>query len=128
MNVQEWVDAYGRAWRERDPDLAASIFTEDAVYCSDLFEEPARGQDGVREYWSGVTATQSDIDLQLAVPIADGNKALVEFWTKMKNGGADVTLAGAMLVRFGGDGRAEELREYWFFREGAHDAPAIWGK
>ena len=32
MTVQEWVDAYARAWRDRDPDAAAALFTDDSLY------------------------------------------------------------------------------------------------
>ena len=32
MNVQGWLDAYKKAWEERDPAAAAALFTEDAVW------------------------------------------------------------------------------------------------
>ncbi len=30
--VKKLIDTYGRAWETKDPDLAVSIFTEDATY------------------------------------------------------------------------------------------------
>jgi ketosteroid isomerase-like protein len=34
MTVDEWVEAYGRAWREKDADAVVELFTEDAEYRS----------------------------------------------------------------------------------------------
>jgi hypothetical protein len=128
MTVREWVDAYGRAWREKDAELAASIFTENSLYCSHLLHPPAHGQEGVAGYWREVTATQENLDVLMGEPIVDGSKAAVEFWVRMTNAGQDVTLAGCLLLRFASDGRCEELREYWFFEPGLHAPPDIWGK
>jgi hypothetical protein len=41
-----------------------------------------------------VTEPQADIDLQWGTPIVDGDKAAVEWWVRLTNGGAPVTLAG----------------------------------
>ena len=30
--INEWIEAYGRAWEERDADAAAALFADDAVY------------------------------------------------------------------------------------------------
>ena len=128
MTAQEWIDAYGEAWRTADADAATALFTEDGVYCSYLLEEPAVGHAGVHEYWTNVCSTQSEVDVQLGAPIESGSKAVVEFWTRMKNSGEPVTVLGCMLLRFAGDGRCEELREYWHFVPGTHAPPALWGR
>lgn len=129
MTVQEWIDGYFRAWRDRDADAAAALFTDDAAYTDQPFGEAYRGPDGVRAYWQGVTATQAEVSTRSGIPIvaADGSKAAVEFWVTMLNGGAEVTLAGILFLRFGANGLCEELREAWHFAEG-HLAPsASWG-
>jgi predicted SnoaL-like aldol condensation-catalyzing enzyme len=81
MDVATWVETYRQAWEESDAEKAASIFTEDATYRSNIFEEPYAGRDGVIAYWSGVTSTQSDIEVRMGRPIVDGNRVSVEFWT-----------------------------------------------
>ena len=129
MTVQEWLDGYLRAWEEKDADAAAALFTEDASYRDNPFEEPHLGQDGVRSYWSGVTASQEDVRVRIgnAVVAPDSRRAAAEFWVTMLNGGAEVTLTGILFLRFAGDGRCEELREAWHFAEGRSDPPASWG-
>ena len=122
MTVQEWVDVYAEAWRTRDPDAAAALFTEDCVYREHPLHEPHRGAEGVRAYWANVTATQDRVDVRMGRPVesADGRRAAVEFWVRMLNGGAEVTLMGILFLRFAEDGRCEELRETWMFEPGDH--------
>jgi ketosteroid isomerase-like protein len=130
MTVQEWVDGYARAWSERDPDGAAALFTEDCTYLDHPTAEPHRGQEGVRSYWANVTSTQERPNVRMGEPIvsADGRRAAVEFWVRMLNSGAEVSVIGILFLRFAADGRCEELREAWHFEPADHAPPAIWGR
>jgi SnoaL-like protein len=129
VTVQEWVDAYAQAWRDRDAEAAAGLFTDDSSYRSHPLQEPHRGTGGVRDYWSTVTATQDRVDVRMGRPIesADGRRAAVEFWVRMLNGGAEVTLVGILFLRFADDGRCEDLREAWIFEPGDHAPHEGWG-
>jgi hypothetical protein len=129
VTVQEWIDAYGRAWEERDADAAAAIFTDDAIYRDNPLGPPHTGRDGVHAYWANVTSTQDAVKVRWGAPIvaADQRKAAVEWWVTMLNGGAEVTLTGILFLRFAADGRCEELREAWHFDAAHHDPPAGWG-
>jgi hypothetical protein len=129
VTVQEWVDAYAQAWRERDADAAASLFTESCTYRDHPLQEPHRGAEGVRVYWENVTATQESVDVRMGSPIesADGRRAAVEFWVRMRSSGDQVTLIGILFLRFAEDGRCEELRETWFFEPGDHAPHEGWG-
>jgi SnoaL-like domain len=130
MTVQEWVDAYGRAWRDRDPDAAAALFTEDCLYQEHPTGEPYRGQEGVRSYWANVTSTQETPNVRMGEPIvsADGRRAAVEFWVRMLNDGLEVTVIGILFLQFAADGSCEELREAWHFETGDHAPPDNWGR
>ena len=66
MTVQQWVDAYARAWRDRDADAAASLFADDCLYREHPLQEPHRGAEGVRSYWANATATQDRVDVRMA--------------------------------------------------------------
>lgn len=78
--VSRWLEAYAAAWRGRNPDGAASLFTEDAVYRSSPFREPHVGHDGVRAYWTRATRDQRNLDLRLGTPIVEGDRVAVEWW------------------------------------------------
>ena len=129
MSVQEWVDAYAEAWRGRDADAAADLFTDDCSYREHPLQEAHRGSAGVRSYWESVTATQDRVDVRMGSPVvsADGRRAAVEFWVRMLNGGDQVTLIGILFLRFAEDGRCEDLREAWFFEPGDHPPHSGWG-
>jgi len=57
----------------------------------------------------------------------DGRRAAVEFWARMLNSGAEVTLIANLFLRFAEDGRYEELRETWLFEQGDHAPHEGWG-
>lgn len=125
--VVEWSEVYRVAWEERDSEAASSLFTDDASYRSNIYEEPNQGRVGVAQYWAGVTSVQSDIRVRMGTPFVDGERAVVEFWTKMRVEDNPVTLAGCLLLRFSDDGLCSDLREYWNFIDGTHQPPDGWG-
>lgn len=127
MTVEEWIEEYGRAWREQDANAVVALFTEDAEYRSSPFREPHVGSDGIRAYWERATATQEDADVNMGKPIVDGNVVAVEWWTTMRDEGEEITLPGCLLLRFAPDGRCEALREYWNVEPGRHDPHPGWG-
>lgn len=129
MTVQEWVYEYGRAWRDRDPDAAAALFSENCLYRDHPTGEAHRGPDGVRSYWANITSTQENPNVRMGEPIvsADHRRAAVEFWVRMLNSGQEVTVIGILFLRFAEDSRCEELRETWNFETGDHAPPDDWG-
>jgi ketosteroid isomerase-like protein len=127
MDVGTWLEAYRRAWENRNADAAAALFAEDSTYRSNIFEDPYDGPDGVRRYWTEVTRNQYDVRALMGVPFVDGDRVAAEFWTTMRNDGAGITLPGCLLLRFGADGRCAALREYWHVEQGRLDPPSGWG-
>jgi nuclear transport factor 2 (NTF2) superfamily protein len=126
-SLDEWIAGYRSAWEERDPAAAASLFSSDSTYRSNIFEEPYRGQDGVRQYWATVTASQSEVQVRMGRPFVDGDRVGVEFWTNMRVAGDPVTLPGCLLLDFDEAGLCRRLREYWHFMPGRFDPPPEWG-
>ena len=92
MTVDQWLDGYRDAWERRDPAAAAALFSEDSLYREQPYQAPFPGREGVRDYWTTVTATQDDVRVRYGSPVSVGNRAAVEWWVTMRNGGADVTL------------------------------------
>ena len=144
MDVQRWLDAYAEAWRTRDPEAAAAIFTEDSIYRSHPFRAPHRGQDGVRAYWAKATEDQRGLDLRFGTPVVEGNRVAVEWWAVMRvvlpgegegKGEGDGegeregigTLPGCLFLTFASDGRCRELREYWHWKDEEVIPPEGWG-
>lgn len=57
----------------------------------------------------------------------DGYRVATEFWTTMRNDGADITLPGCLVLRFNEGGLCLSLREYWHVEQGRLDPPPGWG-
>ena len=127
MELADWIEAYGRAWETADADLVLTLFTEDASYRSNPFEEPHQGHAGIRAYWEGVTAHQRDARVRMGRPYVDGKRVAVEWWTTMRSDGDEVTLPGCLLLRLEPDGRCSDLREYWNISDGRREPFAAWG-
>ena len=128
MDVGSWLEAYRRAWERADADAAAALFTEEATYRSNIFQEPYEGRDGVRRYWAEATSTQEDVRVAMGRPFTDGERVAAEFWTTMRNDGTDITLPGCLLLLFDEDGLCSALREYWHVEEGRREPPPGWGE
>lgn len=115
------------AWETADSAAAAALFSPEGTYRNDIYNEPNRGRDGVADYWTGVTSVQSDVTVRMGRPFVDGDRAVVEFWTTMKISDDPVTIAGALLLDFDGEGLCTALREYFNFSEGYTEPPTGWG-
>ena len=62
--LESWLSGYREAWEKRDAERAAQLFTENARYQEMPFDAPKSGRAGIREYWTGVTADQRDIEFK----------------------------------------------------------------
>ena len=63
----------------------------------------------------------------VGAPVVDGDGAVAEWWTTMRDAGQELTLPGALVLRFAADGRCEDLREYWHVGEGSVPPHPGWG-
>jgi ketosteroid isomerase-like protein len=126
--ASEWIEDYGDAWRRKDADAVAELFTPDAVYRSSPLRPPTVGREAIRGYWNDATSTQDGLELRFGDPVVHGNRVVVEWWAVMRDAGSDVTLPGCLLLRFASGGRCAELREYWHLEPGRREPPEGWGR
>lgn len=126
--AHDWIEDYGEAWRSGDSGAVVELFTEDAVYRSSPFRAPATGREAILAYWDEATSTQENLDLRFGEPVVNGKRVAVEWWAVMRDEAREITLPGALLLRFAPGGRCEELREYWHLEEGRVDPPGGWGR
>jgi len=127
IEVEKWLESYRRAWENKDSVGAAALFSEDATYRSNIFEDPHQGREGIFSYWSEVTSTQEGASVAMGRPFVDGNRVAAEFWTVMRSDGEEITLPGCLLLEFDEDGRCRSLREYWQVGAGRLEPPPDWG-
>lgn len=111
-----WVAAYAAAWRGGDAAAAGALFADDVAYTFDPFGRGLRGRAEVVAHWTQAIAAQSELSLEMEEPIVDGDRAATAWRARFVRDGAPVELAAALLLRFDGDGRCCDLREFWLQR------------
>ncbi|MET0741100.1 MAG: nuclear transport factor 2 family protein [Candidatus Nanopelagicales bacterium] len=116
-HVAAWVAAYERYWRGNAVDQLATIFTEDAQYWYDPYQEPLIGLDAIREFWTedDVFTVTSDI---VAVEGDTGVVRLeVHYGETVGHEYRDL-----WVIRFAADGRCRYFEEWPFWPGKGHSA------
>ena len=123
QDVQNWLDEYGRAWIDSDPDRVVALFSETATYRETPFDAPMRGRQEIREYWQDAADAQEDVEFASQV-WAVGNDTAVAGWqarfTRTDSSGARVELDGTFRLVFSNEPGALQctiLEEWWHSRE-----------
>ncbi|MGY5055694.1 nuclear transport factor 2 family protein [Streptomyces sp. 900105755] len=122
--AERFVRAWERGWAAHDVDALLALYTEDCVHRSMPFRAPHRGRDELAAYLRWSFEAERVTDVRFSVPLVgpDG-VAAAEFRVRSEEGGAAVTLAGCVFVRFDARGLAVETRDYWHTADG-HQEPA----
>jgi hypothetical protein len=110
-----WLDAYKRAWEEKDPESAADLFTTDATYQETPFEAPVRGREGIRDYWFDTTRYQEGIEFSSEVLATTETDGIAHWHCGFTRQTSDsvMELDGIFLVKLDADGKCTEFREWW---------------
>jgi uncharacterized protein (TIGR02246 family) len=116
--LEQWLARYERAWEQRDAAAAAALFTEGATYQEMPFDEPKLGHDGIRNYWTEVTADQRDIDFTSEVVAVDGQVGVARWHATftLASSGTRLELDGIFELDFDDEGSCTSLREWWHSR------------
>lgn len=116
--LTRWLESYGAAWENKNADAAASLFTADASYQETPYAEPFKGRDAIHDYWSTVTADQSDIDFGFEVIAVSDMTGIAQWSARFHSisGNAPVELNGVFVLGFADSNQVRSLREWWHVR------------
>ena len=123
QEVQDWLDAYGRAWVDGDPDQVVTLFTDTATYREVPFDDPMRGRQEIRKYWQeGAADSQEDVEFASQVWAVVSDTAIAGWQARYteKTTGARVELDGTFRLVFSREREALQctiLEEWWHSRE-----------
>jgi hypothetical protein len=111
----EWLDAYGKAWEERDPVAAADLFTEEAVYHWGPFGTKLRGRVMIREAWAEAVERQQNVKFGYEVLSASQRGGLVRWWCSMDlpEEKERAQMEGIFRLAFDDSGLCTSLEEWW---------------
>ena len=123
QDVQNWLDEYGRAWVNGDPDRVVALFSTAATYRETPFDEPMSGRHAIREYWQkGAADSQEDVEFASQVWAITDDTAIAGWQARFstKASGARFELDGTFRLVFSGEQGALQctmLEEWWHSRE-----------
>ena len=124
--ARDWLDHFGQAWRDGNPQAAGDLFTDHAVYRSDPFRPALIGRSAIVDYWERAAGSQSGIAVTFGDPLVQGDRVAVEWWSVTNQSGRPTTDAGGLFLTFENE-RCTELREYWNLTEEVVAVPEGWG-
>jgi ketosteroid isomerase-like protein len=113
--LSEWLDAYGAAWERRDPEAAAELFAEDALYQWGPFGRRLRGRIMIREAWAEAVETQANVKFGYEVLAATARGGIARWWCSMDVPSRNVRERdeGIFRLAFDDSGLCTSLEE-WF--------------
>ena len=123
QDVQNWLDAYGRAWANGDPDQAVTLFFDTATYRETPFDEPMRGRLEIRQYWQKNAAdAQENVEFTSQVWAVKNDTAVAGWQARFteKASGMRAELDGTFRLVFSNEEGALQctvLEEWWHSRE-----------
>lgn len=107
--MQHLVRGYFEAWNKQDPDLAASLFTDDATYIEKPYSSSFHGRDAIRRYWTErVQQAQSGVHATPVRIVYDPTTAWIDWHSNFARGDHFIDVSGMMTLTF--DRRAQQIR------------------
>jgi ketosteroid isomerase-like protein len=113
-----WLEGYKAAWETRDAERAVALFTADATYQDEAFTPPNQGAQGIRDYWTKVTAGQRDVKFQYQVLSVKGSTGIAHWSAQfaVADSATAIQLDGVFLLEFDASGKCRSLREWWHLK------------
>jgi ketosteroid isomerase-like protein len=108
--VLAWLDGYRRAWDSNDADDIRALFTEDAAYRFEPWEEPVEGSEAIVQEWRDRADAPGDHRFDAEVVALDDGTAVVQGHTDYDDGRVYENL---WVIRFADDGRARDFTEWY---------------
>lgn len=118
--VENWIDAWFRAWTEHDPAALDDAYVPGPVQRSAPFRDPIVP----REYAAWAFSDEVAVEVWFAEP--EGTAC--EWWAiSTDTEGRTATLAGVSVLRLDETGKVVEQHDYWHVENGSRRPPPGWG-
>jgi ketosteroid isomerase-like protein len=116
--VAAWLDGYSQAWGTYDAEQIGALFSEDAEYHYDPFQQPVRGRDAIVADWLDDRDQAGTYEGRYRPVLVAGDQAVARGYSRYldTNGAVRDEYDNLFLLRFDADGRCAEYRE-WYMRK-----------
>jgi hypothetical protein len=111
--VEQWIEAYERAWRTAGTEPLGALFVEGAIYRMSPYEEPATGLDAIAVLWERErVGPDEEFSMSHEVIAVDGDTAVARVAVEYATGAEYRDL---WIIRFAEDGRCRAFEEWPFW-------------
>lgn len=121
VTVAAWLENYVNAWKNYDPDAIRALFSEDARYHYDPFDEPVVGREAIVESWLEDKDEPGTYDANYEPLTVEGTVAVVNGRSRYyRTPGSEVVVSefdNIFVLRFDDRGHCVEFRE-WYMKKG----------
>jgi SnoaL-like domain len=121
--LQDWVDAYERAWRAPGTDGLGELFAADSTYSTAPYLEPHRGLEAIAEMWEAERSPGEAFSMSSEVVAVEGDVGVVRIevnYTQPRQRG----YRDLWVLRLDEQGRCTDFEEWPFWPPGSEGAPA----
>jgi hypothetical protein len=117
-DVQDWLDRYVEAWRTYDPERIGDLFSADAEYRYQPWEEPLRGRQAIVDDWRANQDAPGSWQAAYEPLVVVGDLAVTIGTTRYfgRQNYVERLYHNLWVIRFDSEGRAREFIE-WYMKE-----------
>jgi ketosteroid isomerase-like protein len=123
--VADWLKAYMHAWESYWPEAIGDLFTEDATYSFNPFDQPVIGRQAIVEAWLKDRDAPGTFSANYAPIAVDGDVAVVNGRSRYFKDPSRSELTkewdNIFVIEFAKDGRCRSFREWYVAPRGQTD-------
>jgi SnoaL-like domain len=119
--VQNWLDAYVRAWKTYAPQAISNLFSENAIYAYDPYSEPIRGRAAIVSSWLENLDVADTYDGHYEPITIEGDRAVTNgrsLYFERDGSTLKAEYDNIFILRFDENGRCMEYHEWYMKRPG----------
>lgn len=120
VTVAAWLENYVNAWKSYDADSIGALFSDDARYYYDPFDEPVEGREAIVASWLEDRDEPGTYDASYEPLTVEENVAVVNGRSRYYSIPGSLAVASEFdnifVIRFDEHGKAIEFRE-WYMKK-----------
>jgi len=114
-----WLDSYGKASAENDPQASVELFARNAKYYETPFDEPMIGSNAIYKYWAMGAQAFKDKESTYEILSVKDNLGIARWQSKFTDikSNKRFALDCLFLVEFDDNDKCRLFREWWHLQE-----------
>ena len=118
-HFQQWMETYGKASADNDPQASTNLFAQNAAYYETPFAEPMPRREAIYEYWNKGAQTLKEKESTFEILSVQDQRGIARWQSKFTviESGKRLALDCIFVVEFNEEGLCQTFREWWHIQE-----------